>query len=880
MALSTGPNDQVGLLAEQILDSVRAGKTPEQAAARLAALVPKELLEQALLRYREAGRRIWTMKEPGSIHKKHSEPWYLGPDPSDRLWHSYEKHLKNKGWSESAIKDIDDSSTRVISLLDPPGKGQIRIRGLVLGHVQSGKTANFTAVVAKAADVGYRFIIVLAGLTNVLRYQTQLRIEQDIVEANLEHWITVTGLDDDFAANRNVNSFLTEKHSTKVLGVVKKNVSRLTKLHAWLSGARPEVLRECPVLIIDDEADQASPNSHPKPDERTKTNARIVQLLADLPKAAYVGYTATPFANLLIDPSSPEDLYPRDFIVDLPQGEGYFGAEMLFGRPAIDEEDPGKDGLNLIREVPAAEAELLKPANRDARYSFVLPVTPSLRAALLYFFMAAAARLARGQHSKHTTMLIHTTQYAIAHRNAKSVLDSFRNEVATLVKSSNQELLSELEKLWEDEQGLFPSGEVNLTPVPFAQVMAQLPHVFARCETKVENGSSPTTDRLDYQVDANGYGRIYVVIGGNVLSRGLTLEGLTVSFFVRSASAYDTLLQMGRWFGYRPGYADLPRLWMTTELRGYFYDLARVEREIRIDIARYKNGDVTPMDFGVRIRTHPALSITEPLKMQHAVKAKIAFNGREVQTIVFKHEDKLWLDRNLKAARDLIARIMAGGIHPVTLSDRPHRLLLNVPASEVIQFLTEYSIDTGNSEMPAAQLRKYIGEQNSKGHIRRWTVAVITRASVVPGLGMIDMGLGSEIPLINRSRFLRDRGPQKIDIKALMSETDLGVDVAKPSAEISDVKREVLRQLRSEARPDQGLLLLYPIAKDSIPGKPSNERAPLNAVEHVIGVALAFPDVEQTDLTPQDYVTVELPATGIEQVDIEDLDDVAETESQ
>jgi len=878
MALSSGTNDQIGQVAEQILDSVRAGRTPEEAAARLSTFLPSELIEKALQRYRDASKRVWTMKEPGSIYKKHFDPWYLGPDPADKLWHSYAKYLKEKGWDQTSIEDIDAASTRVVSLLDPPGKAQIRTRGLVLGHVQSGKTASFTAVIAKAADVGYRFIIILSGLNNVLRYQTQLRIDEDLIAANLENWITVTDVQDDFAANTNVNSFLTEKHSTKVLGVVKKNSGRLKRLHRWLTGARPEVLRACPVLIIDDEADQASPNSHPKPDERTKINELIVKLLSDLPKAAYVGYTATPFANLFIDPSLPEDLYPRDFIVDLPRGKGYFGAEQIFGRAPLDEAEEPIDGLDMIRLVPDEEIASLKPPSRDTRFTFIPEITPTLREAVLYFWMATAARHARGQRSKHATMLIHTTQYAVVHRNFKDVLDAFEQNILKLVQNGDPTLVAELEALWTREQNSLPSQELGEQPVPFSSVKEHLAKVIEQTESKVENGTSPTLDRVDYQPDADGNGRVYIVIGGNVLSRGLTLEGLTVSFFIRSASAYDTLLQMGRWFGYRPGYADLPRVWMTRELRDYFFDLATVEREIRRDISRYKNGTVTPMDFAVRIRQHPALAITSKLKMQHAVQAKMAFNGREVQTIVFRHEDLAWLDQNLKAVRDLVGRLRQDGLQPITMADKPHQLFLDVPSSRVLEFLDEYIIDPSNSEMQAPLIRSYIREQNQRGHIANWTVAIVTRAQPVAALGTIDLGLGVDVPLVNRARFLRDRNPQVVDIKALMSETDVAIDVPREASDLRGLDRDVLRSLRDDASPDRGLLLIYPIGKDSQSRQESKERAPLGAVQDVMGIALAFPDVPQNDLTPQDYMTVELPDSSSEQIDIDDLEDMVETE--
>lgn len=879
MPLSNGPGDQVGALAEQIHDSVRAGRTPEDAAGRLAQFVPADLIAQALQRYREAARRIWTMKEPGSIHKKHFDPWYLGPDPSDKLWHSYAKHLKdNKSWDSSGIKDIDDASTRIVSLLDPPQKAKIQTRGLVLGHVQSGKTASFTAVIAKAADVGYRFIIVLAGLNNVLRYQTQVRIDEDLIAANLEHWITVTDIGSDFAIRTNVNSFLTDRHSTKVLGVIKKNGSRLERLHKWLTGARPEVLRACPILIIDDEADQASPNSHPNPEERTKINKLIVKLLTDLPKAAYVGYTATPFANLFIDPSLPEDLYPRDFIVDLPRGNGYFGAEQIFGRAPLDETEEPVDGLNIIRLVPDDEAPRLKPLNRDSRHAFAPEITPTLREATLYFWLATAARHALAQQGNHSTMLIHTTQYAAVHRNAKSVVDAFQSEVLKRIQKADPGLTIELEALWQREQTALPPQGLGEHPVAFADVMTHLVRVIQRTEVKVENGTSPTADRVDYQKDEEGNGRIYIVIGGNVLSRGLTLEGLTVSFFIRSASAYDTLLQMGRWFGYRRGYASLARIWMTEELRGWFFDLASVELEIRKDIAHYKNGIVTPMDFAVRIRQHPKLAITSKLKMQHARQATMAFNAREVQSIVFRHGDKAWLDGNLKAVRDLVGRLRGDGMNAVTIADKPHRLFIDVPSSRVLQFLDEFKIDESNSEMDASLLRGYIRAQNRLGHITLWTVAIVTLNEPRPNLGTIDLGLDAEVPLVSRARFLRERNPQVVDIKALMSETDVAIDVPRNSAELRGLDRDTLRKLRDEASPDKGLLLIYPIGMNSEPLKSSAQRASLGAVQHIMGIAMGFPDVSTDELTPQSYMTADLPDPGIEVIDIEDLEDMAESE--
>ncbi len=814
-------------------------------------------------------------KEPRGFYNKSIDPWYLGPGPDDKLWNTFKASLQKRGWDSDGIGSIDAASTRVLSMLDPPNLAKIGTRGLVVGHVQSGKTANFTGVIAKAADVGYRCFIVLSGLNNALRNQTQARLDVDLVSQNPESWIWLTSAEMDFQANANANAFLSERYTLKVLGVVKKQVSRLKRLNAWLQSARPEVLRACPLLIIDDEADQASPNAHPDPEERTAINRQIVQLLAGLPKAAYVGYTATPFANLLIDPSEAADLYPRDFIIDIPRGKDYFGAEQIFGRPALDHTEEPADGLDMIRVVPNDEAHKHKPLSRESRFDFVPTVTESLRRAILYFWMATAERLRRGQSKRHSSMLIHTTQYSVAHSAAKHVLKDFQAETARLFAAADTDLFKEMSDLWQAEQAKVPPESAGEEPTEFSALRVHISDVLNRSEVKVENGIS--LERIDYSPAAGGMGRIYIVVGGNVLSRGLTLEGLLVSFFVRSASAYDTLLQMGRWFGYRHGYADLPRVWMTSELQGYFFDLAGVEREIRLDIQRYSSGDMTPLDFGVRIRTHPALEITARLKMQHAVKAKMAFNGRAVQTIVFPTRDRDWLDRNIQAVGELLTRLAASGFPSRSIEGRPHPVFKNVSSSQILGFLDAYQIDSSNGAMPSSQLKGYIRDQNTGGRLKQWNVAVVTRETPYADLGSIELGPLS-VPLINRSRFVRDRPPGRTDIKALMSEIDIGIDMTVETEVLRRSHRAELLKLREELLPDRGVLLIYPIGKDSIPiGKPTDERKPLEAVQHVIGIALVFPEVPQDAITPQDYVTVDLPDSESERVEYDDLAELEDT---
>jgi hypothetical protein len=816
--------------------------------------------------FRDQTRSIRTLREPPGFVGDGLSEWYPGPGPGDRFWPAYREELRRRGWRDLEINDLDRASTRIVSLLSPPGAGLIRARGLVVGHVQSGKTANYTAVIAKAADAGYRLFVILSGMTDALRDQTQRRLESDLVALNPEHWIALTESYQDFRGNTNVNSFLSEHRAARVLGVLKKNGMRLHRLLQWLEDARPEVLRACPVLVIDDEADQASPNSHRNPEERTRINDLLVRILSHLPKAAYVGYTATPFANLLIDPAPPEDLYPRDFIIDLPRGTGYFGAEELFGRDPLDGENPdaASEGVDMIRIIPDDEVRLLQPGGRDQRFTFTPSLTLALEEALLYFWLATAARNARGQQNQHSTMLVHTSQYTVVHFNFRPVIDTFRQNIIRRLRAGEGELLRRLRSQWEREQAAVPPASVGIDrTTSFEDLAPFLLGVVEATEVRVENAWS--TERTDYDMRPGESGRVYVVIGGNVLSRGLTLEGLTVSFFVRSASAYDTLLQMGRWFGYRPGYADLPRIWMPQDLQGFFHDLATVEREIRRDMERYKHGHVTPREFGVRIRAHPHLAITSRLKMQHAVLARMSFAGQSPQTIVFRHRDAGWLGGNTQAARMLVRRMLGSRISSRALGNRPHLVFQDVPADFILDFLRDYRIHERQLEMPTELLRSYISAQNALGRIQLWNVVVITRSDAP--LGTLDLGLPEGVNLINRSRHKRVESPEYADIKALMSEMDVAVDVDMPNDQLRAVAvrgdgagaelRARLQRLRDEHVGDRGLLLLYPVSKESSPTQQTQkERRPLEAVDHIVGVALVFPDTEET--TPQGYYTVDL----------------------
>ena len=848
-----------------LTDLLRQGKSMEEAVATLLRMMNPDLVERAVEHYNEVAKGVREYRDPPTLHdpQRVPQPWYLGPHPDDLFWPALERHLRGKpAWVGDPIENLDRSSTKVVSYIAPPWARSIRTRGLVLGYVQSGKTSNFTGVIAKAADVSYRLAVVLSGVHNNLRRQTQVRLDEQIIDLNPLSWVPLTTELADFG--RPVRALpLLAQPGLRLLAVVKKNAKRLENLVTWLEEAGTAgILDRCPILVVDDEADQASLNTKKDEDERAAINDLILRLLA-LPKVAYVGYTATPFGNLFVDPTVPEDLYPRDFIVDLPQPVNYFGPEQLFGRQRFTPDEPEFTGYDMIRMVPDGEAAALRPPRKKAdRDAFEPSVTASLEEALRWFALATAARNIRHGRKQHSTMLIHSSQYVATHNLLwKPVCDTLldlRNRVA----AADAVLLAELEQQWTDETAKVPCDEFACAPVAFADILLALPDTLgALGDLKTPEGSSVVVDnsfsaqRLVYDDDDP---RPVVVIGGNTLSRGLTLEGLVVSHFIRTASTYDTLLQMGRWFGYRPGYEDLPRMWMTADLEQMFRFLAGVEHEIRLDIARYEAEDLDPLQLAVRIQTHPKIAITSALKMRKAINQKMSFSGQRPQTILFHHKDSRWLSSNLDAGRALVAAATGRGIG-LTLQG-PNRLLAGMPVEDILSFLDPvdgYRFHELNAELQTEPLRRYIEAQNRYNELDVWNVIFMSRRS--DELGTVDLGFRTEVNLISRAK-LEGSPPEYANINTLMSKVDRVADLEiAGAAALSD--NELLAHRTASGRP---LLLLYPIAKDSQPDtkRGSGRRRSLDAVEHVLGVAFAFP-VATFDPTPQIYKVVDL--SGVEE---------------
>ena len=824
--------------------------------------MPDELIELGIARHE---LRLFDIHGVDVVEEQDSThtPWYPGPQAGDQFWPPVRARLETR-LPQGAVEDIDHVTSLILSKLKAPGTPQFSTRGLVVGYVQSGKTTNFMALAAKAADKGYKLIVVLSGITDILRNQTQERVD-DVLVGDSEQWYRLTKDNADFAETGDAAPLFVNFNGA-LLAVVKKNPHRLRRLRDWMKNAGRVAMQHAPLLLIDDEADQASIDVG---DDRTSTINALLRDILTHPRSAYVAYTATPFANLLIDPNNETDLYPKDLIVSMSKPNDYFGPEQLFG----ESDDPADPGLDAIRTIPDAEAAAARPPKGVGAVNTWSPATGSeLRRALIWFLLSTAARRARTGKRSDATMLVHSSMLSEAHFRIAGAISQTLEALSVGIATADKPLLAELREVWESESARVPASRFDNAPVEWDELQQGLRAVTADVEVIVDNFRS--TDRLRYSPD---HPTTAVVVGGNTLSRGLTLEGLTSSYFVRAASAYDTLLQMGRWFGYRAGYEDLCRIWMTDELRGWFRDLSLVEQEIRDEISRYARERLTPTEVGVRIRLHPDLAITEAAKMRNAIEASLSFSGRSPQTTIFRRLDADRLGANLRSVRSLIEDIIRYGGEPSAF--RAGRSLKqtatgfrDVPAELILRLLANFAFDEDQPGLTAELLDGYIRGELQNGSLLTWRV-VLTQG---PSGEEVDFpGVGT-VRSVVRSR-LADTESAIANIRALMSAEDriAGMDWADDETPPTGVD---LLELRAQRHPKDGILRVYPIDRVSAPKGTDSTRVPLDAAAVVVGLGIDFPTSIQPDAAIG-YVVAAVPRVDLESPDDRTAADRADEEN-
>lgn len=741
---------------------------------------------------------VWIGNDITLVSNAGHEPWLDAARKNGwRYWQRYRELLeKNLPWK--AVDAIDKSTDKILGLLeDPLRPGTWDRRGLVVGHVQSGKTANYIGLISKAADAQYKVIIVLAGLHNNLRSQTQIRLEEGFLGyetntvGNVQPRIGVGLIDSDQSINPNCattranNGDFGGRAATQLaispeerpwLFVVKKNKSVLVQLLKWIqnhvadmplpldAAAGPEDDRlpkvkkrstKFPLLIIDDEADNASVDTGEtvvdadgNPDEEhqpTTINRLIRRILYSFSRSAYVGYTATPFANIFIHErgetrAEGPDLFPAAFIQNLAAPSNYAGPETVFGRAAP---NGRTDQLPLIREVTdfmSADGAGWMPVKHKSSHVPTFPgpdgIPPSLRQALDSFVLACCARELRGQGRKHSSMLVHVTRYnhvqSAVHRQISDYVQGMRQRIGRRI--GHEPILERLRRLWEADfvpatreiraAGLIDVPEHDLDWNDIAGVLGDVVHDI---DVRMINGTAK--DILDYEENKLKGLRV-IAIGGDKLARGLTLEGLCTSYFLRASRMYDTLMQMGRWFGYRPSYFDLCRLYTSPDLIRWFRHISDAAMELREEFDLMASSGATPRDYGLKIQSHAELLVTSQVKMRSARTLKLSFSGQLMQTVSLPRALPVLQD-NLRAASNLVAALGQ------PTEENPERLFgsvrlqwsgylwRSVSSRHIVDFLESYRTTGTAHRVNSAVLAEFVQKMAESGELTHWSVALL-----------------------------------------------------------------------------------------------------------------------------------------------------------
>jgi hypothetical protein len=701
------------------------------------------------------------------------------------FWRRYSRYLETDlKWAPQMVESLDRDTDMVLGRVEDPNRdGCWDRRGMVVGSVQSGKTANYAGLINKAIDAGYKLIIVLAGTHDSLRSQTQIRIDEGVLgfdtQKNLrldqssrlvgvgkiptQDLLVIHSLTSrlekggDFNARQNATVML---RGAPVVLVVKKSTKKgkngradsgpLGNLLRWIldvagtpdptSGGK--IVKDVPLLLIDDEADNASINTKAGNDDVdgedsvSAINGKIRELLSCFEKAAYVGYTATPFANIFINPDSKtekheDDVFPRSFIINVKAPSNYVGPTKVFGLDGDEDASiDAADGLAVIRDAADGLAvESFPPRHKKDHVPTVLP--DSLRKAIRAFLLAAAARHARGQGAKHCSMLIHVTRFVdVQNRVAALVADELKslvNRIANGDGARTPTLLNELKALWQSdfEPTSLSLGAEAGRKLSWAEVAQSLYPASSKITVATVNGFAK--EALDYK-EHEAVGRSVIAIGGDKLSRGLTLEGLTVSYFLRTTRMYDTLMQMGRWFGYRPGYLDLCRLYTTSELVEWYRHIALAEVELRREFDYMVHAGLTPENYGLRVRTHPGGMIVTALnKMGWNQRVELSCAGTLVQTARLPKDERL--SRNA-ARTDAFLSSLPAPPAIVPPPPREGRALVwrDIGPDAVADYLAGQEYPTSSMRMAGVDLAAFIRKQNQQGELVAWTVALMTNS--------------------------------------------------------------------------------------------------------------------------------------------------------
>jgi hypothetical protein len=681
-----------------------------------------------------------------NVHKS----WYPNARASIDMfyWTRFSKYLvSTKRWNSRVVAQLNKVTDEVMDLLgDPRKEGGFQRRGLLLGDVQSGKTANYTAICNKAADCGYKVIIVLAGIMENLRVQTQERLDAEFAGRksrylldptvigeirNQPHGVGLltsriinkriacfTSVNTDFSATIVRSNDLSLRNITEPsIFIVKKNKTVLNNLYEWLLTNNSDEYGkiDLPMLLIDDEADNASINTNKEDQNPTAINEAIRKILNIFTRSSYIGITATPYANIFINPESNsggiDDLFPRDFIYVLPTPSNYIGPDALFGfnTNLENEGTPNRTYSSSILRISNNELENILPFKhkKDIELS-ELPY--SLYEATRYFLLVNVARDYRLELKTHRSMLINVSRFTNIHEKIAILLEDWFYKLKMDLRS-----YSRLDKSkWMKIESIF-SLYLTWNSFNFSELLGiswdivlsdYILKSIEPIEIKTVNQRTGSAS-LNYSLSEEEGFRV-IAIGGNSLSRGLTLEGLCVSYFYRNSLMYDTLLQMGRWFGYRNNYEDLFKIWMAEDALGWFGLITDATNELKIELQRMRALNQTPEQFGLKVRQDPnSLIVTARNKMRTATQITIPVevSGRVVETPRLKPELSV-LQNNEQAFRDFVKMLDENGV--ITNQDSSTLFWRDIPKMYISSIVRNFDVHPWHLAFQGVALADYI----------------------------------------------------------------------------------------------------------------------------------------------------------------------------
>lgn len=868
-----------------------------------------------------------TLRGRDSSHKS----WYHNSESDHFYWNRYKTYLRQvKHWSIDVVNKIDQTTNTVMDDLgDPEVNAPFQRRGLLLGDVQSGKTATYTAICNKASDAGYRVIIIMAGMMENLRVQTQSRLDAEFVGIESKHTLDkkadneirnlpvgvgkippnrpekrvacFTSVATDFNKNtlRALGLSLRNLNGT-ALFVVKKNKSVLNNLYKWLrdNNANHETgLVDLPLLLVDDEADNASVNTNSEEKDPTAINRAIRNILNCFKQASYLGITATPFANIFIDPEAEhdeaaKDLFPKDFLTVLPTPEKYIGASKIFGYG--DADNWGNEGADLRVEGEFGNSIIpIKNEEQQDFYVFkhkkelandLVDIPPSLKEAIRYFVLVTAISDSRLDEKEHRSMLVNISRYTMVQNVTADLIDDY----LTIFKSDLENYSNlDIDKAMQISgiRALYSTWEkYDLSSVSVRNWDSMLRNYLNKAVKRIsvravnQKHGAATLNYGDEE------GLRVIAVGGNSLSRGLTLEGLVVSYFYRNTMMYDTLLQMGRWFGYRFGYEDLFKIWIAEDAVDWYGYISDAVNELKEELEDMKRQHLTPKDFGLKVRRAPGtLLVTARNKMRTAtsVNRPIAVSGRMLETPRLKSDPDA-LEDNRALCLSFVKSLSADNsisylFDPYTSA----HIWKNVPKSMIIEVVRSFNSHPWNLNFQPIALADYIDKDSDT--LEYWDVAIPEPKRSTNSAVTIELAEG-EILVHPEIRNIK----KEIEVKNMLKISDRHVRVGSGGCSKIGLDETQIHDIREKCKQDNKRIndKEYLNTKKYL-GKQRRPIALIHIVEkrvdnqdesiprYVYALGLGFPE-DGTERTANYMVNINELKNWVDIVDEDDDDDYTE----